>query len=231
MKTNLLILLLASLLASCMGGKTTPDDSSKENVLEGKYGAKRLFLWSRPVGAQNSEDARSCWYYKEATPAMALSEREALITSVKLNDFSLQDREVRIQLERLIKEKLIGAGAEFIPCGLSFASTGISLAAGLASAGITSLAFGLSAAATANTCISNYDKIATKLKAWKGASSAIGSLQYGETTLGETYPASKWELDMYREAINRAISLGHDLQPSCLTPKEFKNEINKKTNI
>jgi hypothetical protein len=224
-----------------MGAKTSPDDSSKENVLEGKYGAKRLFLWSRPVDAQNSKDARSCWYYKEATPAKALTGREALterealiealITSVKLNDFSLQDREVQIQLERLIKEKLIGAGADFIPCGLSATSTGISLAGLFASAGITSLAFGLSAAATANTCISNYDKIVTQVKAWKGASNAIGSLQKGETTLGDTYPASKWELDMYREAIKRAVSLGHELQPSCLTPKEFKNEINKKTNF
>ena len=224
MKNYFLVFFLISQISGCLSGK--PDQiASKEDTLEGKFGAKKLYLWSRPVDPKKSGSGRSCWYYKEVSPAMELTEQDALIRSNKLNDYSIIDSEFRSQLDKLVMEKLLGAGVDFAPCGLG----AISFASMAATAGTAALALGVSAGFLAHSCFKNYEVGIIKLKEWRGAGDAVGSLRNGETDLGSMHPASKWELDMFREAIRRTVSLGYELKPSCLAPKEFKQEILKKT--
>ncbi len=224
MKTYFLVFFLISQLSGCLSGK--PDQiTSKEDTLEGRFGAKKLYLWSRPVDPKKSGSGRSCWYYKEVSPAMELTEQDAFLSSVKLNENSLKDSEISSQLDKLMKEKLLGAGVDFAPCGLSAVSFGSIVASG----GTAAIALGVTGGFLALTCFTNKDAVLNKLKSWRGASDGVASLRLGEAELGKQYPASKWELDMYREAIRRAVSLGYDLKPSCLAPKEFKQEILKKT--
>lgn len=224
MKNYFLVFFLISQISGCLSGK--PDQiASKEDTLEGKFGAKKLYLWSRPVDPKKSGPGRSCWYYKEVSPAMELTEQDAFLSSVKLNDNSLKDSEISSQLDKLMKEKLTGAGVDSVPCVLGAISFGSIAATG----GTAAIALGVTGGFLAHTCYTNSSAVLDKFNSWRGARDGVASLRLGETGLGKQYPATKWELDMYREAIRRALSLGYDLKPSCLAPKEFKQEILKKT--
>lgn len=115
-------------LGGCLPSQKTSE--SDEQTLTATYGRKKLYLWNKSFQSKNDKIWRSCWYYKEAPPSLGLSERQALMTSVRLNDYAIHDGHVQKQLERILREKLINIGAEFVPCGLATVSVGAAIASG-----------------------------------------------------------------------------------------------------
>jgi hypothetical protein len=187
---------------------------SEEQTLTATYGRKKLYLWNKSFQSKKDKIWRSCWYYKEAPPSLGLSERQALMSSVRLNEFAIHDGHVQKQLESILKERLINIGAEFVPCGLATVSVGAAIASGGASA----VAFGVSSAWMANNCIKNTLNIAKLSGEFGGASDGITSLELGELSIGKKFEAKKMELDMFREAIRRARQLGLEDKEPCPKP-------------
>lgn len=191
---------------------------AQEQTLRATYGRKKIYFWSRGVRSDFDNIWRSCWYYKEAPPSLGLSERDAILSSVRLNDFAIHNGHVEKQLENILREKLINAGAEFVPCGLATVSVGAAIASGGASA----IAFGVSSAWMANNCIKNSINIAKYIRELRGSADGLVSLDKGETALGQTFDASKAEIDMFREAIRRARQLGLEDKVTCPKPNQLK---------
>lgn len=170
----------------------------------------------------SSDKSRSgCWYYKESPPSLALSAHEALLQSTRLNDFAIHNGHIQRQIENILKEKLINAGAEFVPCGLATVSVGAAIASGGASA----IAFGVSSAWMVNNCIKNSLNIAKYVREFRGTSDGMASFENEETKLGKIFTASKTETDMFREAIRRARQLGLEDKVPCPRANQLSSEI------
>jgi|GEM_PF-667228 len=216
------ILIFAAALALLSGCKPKVATSeADEQSLRSQYGRKKIYLWSKQVKSTSDKILRGCWYYKEAPPSLGLSDREALIQSIRLNDFAIHDGHIQRQLENILREKLINAGAEFVPCSLATVSVGAAIASGGASA----IAFGVSSAWMANNCIKNSLNIAKYVREWRGSAEGIASLENGETKLGDIFSASKAETDMFREAIRRARQLGLEDKVTCPRANQLSAEI------
>lgn len=200
------------LLVNCF--PKSAENLSDEQTLVAQYGRKKLFLWNKSFQSKRDSIWRSCWYYKEAPPSLGLSERQALATSVRLNEYALHDGHVQKQLESIVREKLINIGAEFVPCGLASVSVGAAIASGGASA----VAFGVSSAWMLNNCIKNTINISRLSGEFGGATEGLTSLELGELALGKTFGSKKMELDMFREAIRRARQLGLEDKEQCPKP-------------
>lgn len=205
------ILILSALLLSVSCTPSKELSSSDEQTLTAQYGRKKLYLWNKSFRSKKDSIWRSCWYYKEAPPSLGLSEKQALATSVRLNDYAIHDGHVQKQLENILREKLIHIGAEFVPCGLATISVGAAIASGGASA----VAFGVSSAWMANNCIKNTINISRLSSEFGGASEGLTSLEQGELGLGKRFESKKMELDMFREAIRRARQLGLEDKEVC----------------
>lgn len=192
-----------------------------EQTLRSQYGRKKIYLWSKSVKSSADKIVRSCWYYKEAPPSLGLSDREALLQSVRLNDFAIHDGHIHRQMENVLREKLINAGAEFVPCGLATISVGAAIASGGASA----IAFGVSSAWMANNCIKNSLNIAKYVRELRGSADGMASLENGEAKLGKIFSASKAETDMFRESIRRARQLGLEDKVQCPRANQLSADI------
>ena len=216
------VLLFTGLLLACEP-RSSPSEASQQ-TLRSEYGRKKIYLWSKPVRSSLDKIAKSCWYYKEAPPSLGLSDREALLQSVRLNDFAIHDGHIQNQMESVLKEKLINAGAEFVPCGLATVSVGAAIASGGASA----IAFGVSSAWMVNNCIKNSLNIAKYIRELQGSADGMASLENGETKLGQIFPVSKAETDMFREAIRRARQLGLEDKVPCPRANQLSAEIRSK---
>jgi hypothetical protein len=201
---------LVALIVCAACKRQSPDDAAAQ-TLQSKYGRKKIFLWNRKITSRFDSIQRSCWYYKEASPSLGLSDKEAILSSVKLNEFAIHDEHVEKQLEKIVREKLINVGAEFVPCGLATVSVGAAIASGGASA----IAFGVSSAWMANNCVKNSLNIKRYFNEFRGTSDGLASLEKGETRLGRIFPAAKQETDMFREAIRRARQLGLEDKVAC----------------
>ncbi|MEN9528536.1 MAG: hypothetical protein RI932_409 [Pseudomonadota bacterium] len=213
---------LAALLALSTGCKPKVASSeASEQTLRSEYGRKKIYLWSKSIKSSSDKILRGCWYYKEAPPSLGLSDKEALIQSIRLNDFAIHNGHIQRQMENILKEKLINAGAEFVPCGLATVSVGAAIASGGASA----IAFGVSSAWMANNCIKNSLNIAKYVRELRGSADGMASLENGETKLGQIFSASKTETDMFREAIRRARQLGLEDKVPCPRANQLSGEI------
>jgi hypothetical protein len=230
LSSSLAIAVLATSLAACKKDDVpTPDQSTAEtNALAATYGAKKIYLWNRRTKSKEDNIWRSCWYYKEALPKDGLSERQAMYESVRLNRFSLHDDHVQRALRDQFAVNLRQVGIELIPCGLSVAGFGVSIAAAIGSGGLASIGAFLAGAGLINVCIGKTANITLLTTKWTGSADAITSLQNGETGLGKKVSAKKSEVDMFREAIKTAVSLGYESNPECPEPKDFKDEIMSK---
>jgi hypothetical protein len=206
---------------SLYGCKEKSLESSSPQTLHSKYGRKKIFLWNKKITSNFDRIQRSCWYYKEASPSLGMSDKQAILSAVKLNEFAIHDEHVEKQLENIVKEKLINMGAEFVPCGLATISVGAAIASGGASA----IAFGVSSAWMANNCVKNSLNIGRYFNEFKGTSDGLASLEKGETRLGRVFAASKQETDMFREAIRRARQLGLEDKVSCPKANHFAADI------
>ncbi|MEN9808463.1 MAG: hypothetical protein RLZZ488_30 [Pseudomonadota bacterium] len=213
------LVLLLTVLAACKDAPAPTE--STEQTLRSEYGRKKIYLWNKHVKSSKDKILRSCWYYKEAPPSLGLSDSEALLQSVRLNDFAIHDGHIHRQMENILKEKLINAGAEFVPCGLATVSVGAAIASGGASA----IAFGVSSAWMVNNCIKNSLNIQRYLRELRGSSDGMASFELGETKLGRVFPASKAETDMFREAIRRARQLGLEDKVPCPRASQLRSEI------
>lgn len=194
-----------------VGCKLPMQESASTQTLQGSYGRKKIYLWNKKLKSYSDKIERSCWYYKEVSPSLGLSESEAIQSSSRLNNFAIHDGHVWKQMEKLVKDKLYTVGAEFVPCGLAT----FSVAAAIASGGASAVAFGISSAWMANNCIKNTINIERFAREFRGASDGLASFEGGETIVGRVFPASKAETDMFREAIRRAIQLGLEDKVTC----------------
>jgi hypothetical protein len=140
---------------------------------------------------------------------------------VRLNDFAIHDGHIHRQMENVLREKLINAGAEFVPCGLATISVGAAIASGGASA----IAFGVSSAWMANNCIKNSLNIAKYVRELRGSADGMASLENGEAKLGKIFSASKAETDMFRESIRRARQLGLEDKVQCPRANQLSADI------
>lgn len=220
--SNMKILIFASalaLLSSCIAKTSTPE--ADEQTLRSHYGRKKIYLWSKSVRSSSDKILKTCWYYKEAPPSLGLSDREALLQSTRLNDFAIHNDHTQRQMENILKEKLINAGAEFVPCGLATLSVGAAIASGGASA----IAFGVSSAWMINNCIKNSLNIAKYVREFRGSADGMASFENDETKLGKIFSASKAETDMFREAIRRARQLGLEDKVPCPRANQLSSEI------
>jgi hypothetical protein len=188
--------------------------------------SKKLYLWNRRVKG-NDNIWRSCWYYKEALAREGLSEIEAMVQSVPLNSYALHDDHVSTYLGDIIRERLTSSGVKFIPCGASAISLTAAIVAAAPTSGLSAFVLPASAVATAVSCVGMVEEVSRHTKAWIGAKDGITSLQNGETGMGKKSHASKSELDMFREAINRAIQKGKEASQECARPITFRFEILK----
>lgn len=211
---KVLVPLIALIWASCIPKAT--DVTADEQTLTATYGRKKLYLWNKSFQSKKDAIWRSCWYYKEAPPSLGLSEKQAIATSVRLNDYAIHDGHVQKQLEKILRERLVNIGAEFVPCGLATVSVGAAIASGGASA----VAFGVSSAWMANNCIKNTINISRLSGEFGGASEGLTSLELGELGLGKKFESKKMELDMFREAIRRARQLGLEDKEQCPKPNQ-----------
>jgi hypothetical protein len=218
MKLVAMAFLMGILLACKPVASSTEAD---EQTLRSQYGRKKIYLWSKSVKSSADKIVRSCWYYKEAPPSLGLSDREALLQSVRLNDFAIHDGHIHRQMENVLREKLINAGAEFVPCGLATISVGAAIASGGASA----IAFGVSSAWMANNCIKNSLNIAKYVRELRGSADGMASLENGEAKLGKIFSASKAETDMFRESIRRARQLGLEDKVQCPRANQLSADI------
>jgi hypothetical protein len=218
MKVVAMAFLMGILLACKPVASSTEAD---EQTLRSQYGRKKIYLWSKSVKSSADKIVRSCWYYKEAPPSLGLSDREALLQSVRLNDFAIHDGHIHRQMENVLREKLINAGAEFVPCGLATISVGAAIASGGASA----IAFGVSSAWMANNCIKNSLNIAKYVRELRGSADGMASLENGEAKLGKIFSASKAETDMFRESIRRARQLGLEDKVQCPRANQLSADI------
>ncbi|MEN9825926.1 MAG: hypothetical protein RI953_1671 [Pseudomonadota bacterium] len=216
---SLIFASLLVLLSGCIA-KTSMPEASQQTLLS-QYGRKKIYLWSKAVQSSTDKSLSSCWYYKESPPSLGLSIREALLQSTRLNDFAIPNGHIQRQMENILKEKLINAGAEFVPCGLATVSVGAAIASGGASA----IAFGVSSAWMVNNCIKNSLNIAKYLREFRGSEDGMASFENGETKLGEIFSASKAETDMFREAIRRARQLGLEDKVPCPRANQLSSEI------
>jgi hypothetical protein len=202
----------------------TQNTGAKTDALQATYGAKNIYLWSRRVKSETNPDTwNSCWYYRETVSADGLDDRGAMLTSIRDNEMSIPDSAVSTQLSKIATEKLTLAGIEVIPCGLA----AISLVTALHSAGLTLLAAGTTLVGSTNTCIKNSYNTALFIRSFQGSNDALVSLAAGETTMGKKFKARKIEIEMFRDAIKRAKSLGYSERPACPKPPVFKEEIEK----
>jgi hypothetical protein len=223
--------LSAGLMACNKAKKSNPEQNTSDtNALATTYGAKKIYLWNRRVQSPHDNVWRSCWYYKEALPKDALpkeahAERQAMFESVSLNKFPLHDDHVRTALQNQFNTNLKQSGIEAIPCGLSAAGFGVSISAAIGSGGLLSISTFLAGVGFVNICIEKASKIDLLVQKWTGSGDAITSLQNGETGMGKKILAKKIEVDMFREAIKTAVSLGYEAKGDCPEPKEFKEEI------
>ncbi len=215
------LLSLVVLVMFSVGCKVKAVDESDPQTLNASYGRKKIFLWNKRVKSSFDSIQRSCWYYKEVSPSLGLSDNDAMLTSSKLNEYAIHDGHIQKQLQNIVKEKLINMGAEFVPCGLAT----VSVAAAIASGGASAIAFGVSSAWMANNCIKNSLNIARYAKEFRGTSEGIASLETNETLLGTIFPASKAETDIFREAIRRARQLGLEDKVACPKATQFAAEI------
>jgi hypothetical protein len=219
------LVLLALGITACEPPKKPKTSASTPNVLESTYAAKKLYLWNRRVRSTADENVwNSCWYYREALQADGFSERDIMLNSQLMTEKSIADGHIAEQLHTIVKEKLINAGIEIVPCGIS----AVSLYLAFNTAGLTLLASGITMAGTANTCIKNAYNIATLLNEFGGAQDGITSLARDETGMGKKFPARKTETDMFLNAIKRAQQRGYQALPKCPKPTEFKDEIMRK---
>jgi hypothetical protein len=219
---------LAALLTlgftACEPAKKAKTSESAPNVLQSTYAAKKLYLWNRRVRSTADNNVwNSCWYYREALQADGFSEREIMLNSQLMTEKSIADGHIAEQLHTIVKEKLINAGIEIVPCGIS----AVSLYLAFNTVGLTLLASGLTMAGTANTCIKNAYNITTLLNEFGGAQDGLTSLANGETGMGKKFPAHKTETDIFLSAIKRVRERGYQAPPNCPKPTEFKDEIMK----
>ena len=212
------LIVLVMILVGC---KRNAGGASDPQTLNAGYGRKKIFLWNKRIKSSFDSIQRSCWYYKEVSPSLGLSDNDAMLTSSKLNEYAIHDGHIQKQLQNIVREKLINMGAEFVPCGLATVSVGAAIASGGASA----IAFGVSSAWMANNCIKNSLNIARYAKEFRGSSDALASLETNETRLGTIFPASKAETDLFREAVRRARQLGLEDKVSCPKATHFAAEI------
>lgn len=222
MFSRILVLMIAGFfVVQCKHSESqTPESDPK--VLAGTYGANQLYLWNKRVQASDKKWL-SCWYYKEANPNRIENEKQAMIESVRLNHYALADTDVNTQLQHLVTEKFSAVGGDLMPCGIS----AVSVYAILQTGGFTALALGINASWAATNCVKNAPKIIDSFEKMRGASDGKISLANGETSMGKKYKAAKSELDMFREAIKRAVNLGRDSKEQCPKPIDFKSEIEK----
>ncbi len=192
------------------------------NALQANYGAKKIYFWNRRVQSAEDKIWRSCWYYKESPPALGLSERDAMLSSVTLNTFSILDEHVNKQLGVIVRENLLNGGVTIIPC---VAGTVALVAAVAGTAGMAAWLLPISAAATLTGCVRNMDEVVRVTNKWRGAADGLASLHDGKTGMGKKFQVGKTEIDMFRDAIKRAASLGYEAKPECQKPSGFKSEI------
>lgn len=214
---RLSVLIMLGLIT--VGCKLPQSESASTQTLQASYGRKKIYLWNKKIKSPTDKIERSCWYYKEVSPSLGLSEAEAIQTSSRLNDFAIHDGHISKQMERLVKDKLTNVGAEFVPCGLAT----LSVAAAVGTGGASAVAFGISSAWMANNCIKNTINIERFAREFRGASDGLASFEGGETIVGRVFPASKGETDMFRESIRRARQLGLEDKVSCPRASELTN--------
>lgn len=212
-----LLLLSAIALISGCKNETVPA-TSEEQTLKSQYGRKKIYLWSKNIKSSRDKINRTCWYYKEASPSLGLSEQQAIASSSQLNEFAIPEVHIQDQLQNILKEKMINAGAEFVPCGLAT----VSVSAAVATGGASAIAFGVSSAWMVNNCIKNSINISRYIREFRASSDGIASLENGETNRGNIFAASKTETDMLREAVRRARQLGLEDKVSCPRANELK---------
>jgi len=192
------------------------------SALQANYGAKKIYFWNRRVLSAEDNIWRSCWYYKEVPPALGFSEREAMLSSENLNTFSILDDHVNKQLGVIVRENLLNGGVAIIPCVAGTVALG---AAVVGTAGMASWLLPVSAAATLTGCVKNFDEVVRVTNKWRGAADGLASLHDGKTGMGKKFQVGKSEIDMFRDAIKRAVSLGYEAQPKCAKPLKFEKEI------
>jgi len=210
------------IVSSCKHSNQEPSDSDPK-VLASKFGANKLYLWNTPISSSQDKTAKSCWYYKEAMPREELSEEQAMIQSVRLNTHAIADDQIEKQLQRLLMEKVAAAGGDLVPCGIS----AVSLAAALQTAGASAVVLGVNSAWAATNCIKNTPKVIQSLTELRGVADGKVALRNGEVAMGRKSNAGKAELDMFRQAIKRAINLGLESKIQCRKPIEFQSEIER----
>ncbi|MEI8027374.1 MAG: hypothetical protein WCI18_13580 [Pseudomonadota bacterium] len=219
-----MILLVSGLFFSSCNHTKPGESASDPKGLESSYGANKLYLWNRPADSSQDNIAKSCWYYKEASSkSERLDEKQAMIHSVRINSYAIADAQIEEQLQKLLIEKLASAGGDFVPCGIS----AVSLYVALQTAGTSAIALGVNGSWAAHNCIKNTPKIIQALMEMRGASEGKVSLRNGEGKVGKKSAASKAELDIFRQAIKRAMSLGLESESPCSRPVEFIEEIER----
>jgi len=221
--TVLFLALTGVFFSSCYHSNPESVDSDPK-VLASSYGANKLYLWNRHLESSHDKIPKSCWYYKEAhLKSEKLDEKQAMIHSVRVNNYAIADAQIEQQLQKLLVEKLASAGGDLVPCGIS----GVSFYMALQTAGVSALAIGVNASWAAHNCIKNTPKVIQALAEMKGASDGKISMRNGEGEMEMTSHASKPELEMFRQAIRRAMTLGLESETPCARPIEFQKEIER----
>lgn len=219
-----MIVLVSGLFFSSCNHSNLEGSVSDPKVLESSYGANKLYLWNRPADSSQDKIAKSCWYYKEASSkSKTLDEKQAMIHSVRINSYAIPDAQIEQQLQKLLIEKLASVGGDFVPCGVS----AVSLYTALQTAGVSAIAIGVNGTWAAHNCIKNTPKIIQALMEMRGASDGKVSLRNTGGEMGKKSDASKAELDIFRQAIKRAMSLGLESESPCPRPIEFRQEIER----